>query len=349
MNMNTEKDIIYAALHQFKLITGIDVNNIEFNLPRAKLTLEEVGFDIEVKRGVLKRNIGTIINQMNTLTETGEPLLVGDYINDRLGEKLQNADINYLDTVGNAYLNKKPLFILIKGNAKPKDLIEPIDQAFTPNGLKVIFTLLTYPELAVAGTQREIATRANVALGTVGVIIKNLIDKEFLRQKIRNNKRQWNKDKLPELIEKWAEEYPKLRKKQFLGRYIAHDHDWWGKHDLTKYGAQLGGEIAGGEYTGYLKPEIATVYIAPEKKNDFLKIFKLAKANDLNNTQGMLVEVLAPFWNIKEDIVRNQTLTDPLIAYADLIATADVRNIETAQMMRENHLEKLINRVSNEN
>ena len=351
--MIEEKDILKAALHELELNTGIKAIRIKFEPVRAKydaaLTIEDTQFAVEIKRAVLKRNIGAIINQVQALADFGEPIFVGDYINDRVGERLRDAGINYLDTVGNAYLNQKPLFVLIKGNAKPKELLNPVDQAFTPNGLKVIFALLTHPDLVTAGTQRDIAGIANVALGGVGTIIKELIEKGFLRQQITNNKRHWNITQLPDLIEKWAEEYPKLRKKQFLGRYIVRDYEWWKNHDLTKYGIEFGGEIAGGEYTNYLKPEIATVYLDKAKKNTFLKTFRMAKATDINNSEGMLVEVLAQFWHNHEFITRNPTLAHPLITYADLIATADIRNIETAKIIRDNQIEKLINKVAHEN
>ena len=90
-------------------------------------------------------------------------------------------------------------------------------------------------------------------------------------------------------------------------------------------------------------------YNKKAKKNTFLRTFRMAKATDTNNGEGMLVEVLAQFWHNHEFITRNPTLAHPLITYADLIATADIRNIETAKIIRDNQIEKLINKVTHEN
>ena len=185
MNMN-EYEILKAALETLDLNTGIKATFHEAEPPNgladARITLDGLELLAEVKNNVFRANIGTIINQHKKLENQGGALLVGDYINDRLGDLLREAEINYIDTAGNAYLKKKPLFILIKGNPKPKIVVEPVDQAFTPNGLKVVYALLTQYELAKNGTQRDIADQANVALGAVGIIIKDLAKKNFLNQ-----------------------------------------------------------------------------------------------------------------------------------------------------------------------
>ena len=62
----------------------------------------------------------------------------------------------------------------------------------------------------------------------------------------------------------------------------------------------------------------------------------------------MTVDLIAQFWHNHEAIEVEDTLTHPLITYADLIATADIRNIETAQLIRVNQLEKLIQELTNE-
>jgi len=65
------------------------------------------------------------------------------YVNEDLGERLREAKINYLDKVGNAYLNVSPIFVLIQGKS-PKDKVasDKASRLFTENGQKVIFALL---------------------------------------------------------------------------------------------------------------------------------------------------------------------------------------------------------------
>lgn len=347
-----EQDTLKTALQALEFNTDIEATNLQLQPPQARfdaaLKLDGMKFIAEVKKNILRANIGTIINQLKFLENQGDTLLIGDYINDRLGDLLREAEINYIDTAGNAYLKKKPLFVLIKGNTKPKNMVEPVDQAFTPNGLKVVYALLTQHELAKNGTQRDIADQANVALGAVGTIIKDLTKKNFLNQRIKTKERYWNKDLIWPLIEKWVEAYPKLRKKQFIGRYTTDDRQWWkneGLH-LQKYDAVLGGEIAAEEYTHYLKPEIGTVYLDKLKTKLFLNDLRLANTVT-GNEDGTVIEVLAKFW-ARIDINKTpERLTHPLITYADLIATADVRNIETAHIIKEEHIDPMIEGIEN--
>ena len=242
--MVDKKEILTVALEQLELQTGIKAKGIRLKrVPAnydAALVLEGIHYVVGIKKDVLKRNIGAIINQMTTPADPGEALLAADYINDRLGKTLRDAGINYIDTVGNAYLNKKPLFVLIKGNKTPREPLNTTAQVFTPNGLKVIFALITHPDLVRIGTQREIAKYANIALGAVGAIIKDLINQGYLQKRFANNERYWNKPQLPRLLEKWAEEYPKLRRKLFLGRYTAQDDQWWKNHGLRRLAPSLG-------------------------------------------------------------------------------------------------------------
>ena len=345
-----EQQILKTALETLELNTDIKATFLEAEprkgLADARIKLDGLELLTEVKKNVLRGNIGTIINQLKKLETEGDTLLVGTYINDKLGNLLRDAKINYLDTTGNAYLRKKPLFVYIKGNAAPKAQMGPIDQAFTPNGLKVIYALLTQPELAKNGTQREIADQADIALGAVGKIIRDLIEKGFLNERIKTKERYWNKDHIWELVEKWVEGYPKLRKKQLIGLYITNDNQWWKAHDLDlrRYGALLGGEIAAEQYTHHLKPEIGTVYLEADKAKEFLIDFRLAKAKNGIGI-GTTIELLTKFWPENAELKNGKMLTHPLITYADLITTGDVRNIETANIIKEDHLVKMVEGV----
>lgn len=350
-----DREILKKALKTLELNTNIETTILEVQ-PQvrdlradARIKLENIELLAEIKNNILRTNIGATINQIKNLEYQGKAILIGTYINDKLGDLLREIEINYIDTVGNAYIKYKQLYIHIKGNTAPKDKVEPVDQAFTPNGLKVIYALLTDPKLAKKGTQREIADQANVALGAVGKILQDLIKKGLLKKRIKTKERYWNKDHIWKLIDKWVEAYPKLRKKQFIGRYTTNNNQWWKTQDLAldKYGAFLGGEIAAEEYTHYLKPEIGTVYLDADKANEFLKAFRLAKTSNEFDA-GTTIELLAKFWPKNAEFENGKALAHPLITYADLITTGDVRNIETANIIKEDHLAKMVQGVTNE-
>ena len=53
------------------------------------------------------------------------------------------------------------------------------------------------------------------------------------------------------------------------------------------------------------------------------------------------IEILRVFWKFETDELDKNTVP-PLLIYADLLATGDARNIETARMIYEKELNKYI-------
>jgi hypothetical protein len=53
------------------------------------------------------------------------------------------------------------------------------------------------------------------------------------------------------------------------------------------------------------------------------------------------VEVLARFWHCDHELA-GQGVVPPLLIYADLLATGDLRNIETAKVIHERYLAGLV-------
>ena len=69
---------------------------------------------------------------------------------------------------------------------------------------------------------------------------------------------------------------------------------------------------------------------------DFLKHARLKKAAP-DEKAGLKIDVIEPFWNEGGEAVR-RGLVHPLIVYADLVATGDTRNLDTAKRLREKYL-----------
>ncbi|TXK94622.1 hypothetical protein BMR11_13035 [Methylococcaceae bacterium CS5] len=89
---------------------------------------------IELKTRVTNALIGQLVYQFEQATEQG--LLIADYINPIMAERLKAMDIWFLDAVGNTYINTKPVFIFIKGNkAVEKPTARTQQRAFRPSGL----------------------------------------------------------------------------------------------------------------------------------------------------------------------------------------------------------------------
>ena len=216
---NLELNIINKAINQFEQETrlrftaNVKGNNIDFILRNEEYDLQFAG---EVKQIITKTNIGMIKNQLDKLESI--PLLITTYVNDETAEVLKNLKINYLDTVGNAYLNVPPLLINIKGQkiSTPKNPVNKGAGIFKTAGLQIIFSFLCNAKLE-NNSLREIAEMSNVALGTVHVILKQLEKHGFLVVDDKQKKKIVNKEIL---LKEWVAGYQeKIKPKYFVGKY----------------------------------------------------------------------------------------------------------------------------------
>ena len=335
-----EKKILNDALGELRKNTGLVVDIVEFEgrelneeyYHDAKVKIQwndlDYYFVVEIKNIVTRAILGVAIKQLNLFQQKG--MLVAKYINPRIADELKKMDVPFIDAVGNAYINEPPLFIYIKGN-KPtdKNILEQPARTFRPTGLQVIFALLCNPGLENK-PYREIAIKADVALGTVGWIMYDLRRMGYLIDEVPRNRRLVRKDNL---LNRWIAAYPEqLRPKKMIGRFGADNQYWWEGADLKEINALWGGELAANIMTEYLKPQIITVY-AKQPIGRFL--LKNRLKNDVNGN----VEILKIFWEFEQDHMHND-LVPPLLIYADLMVTGDTRNIETARMIYEKELSK---------
>jgi hypothetical protein len=335
----TKAEIVEKALAAFHRATGMRVG-CERLKPRrdwpqaeARLRLRfphvEGRFHAEVKPALLLQTLGQAIAEMKRLPE--KALLITRYVNPNMAERLKQMEIPFMDALGNAYLNAPPVFVYMKGHAPQRFPRERPTRAFVPAGLKVIFALLCRQELADAPF-RTIAQTADVALGTVAWVMDDLVRLGTLLEMGKRRRRLVHKQ---QLLDRWVAAFPnQLRPKLLLGRYAAPDPKWWEHVRIGDFRAYWGGEIAAARLTGYLKPEGATVYVR-EQPGKFLA------ANRLRTDPRGNVEVLKAFWDTKCDWT-DTTVAHPLLVYADLLATGDPRNIETARRIYDEQLAGLI-------
>lgn len=288
-------------------------------------------FALKIKRGLTTQVLGATLLQIKNLPLKG--MIVTDYMNPQMAERFRERDIPFIDAAGNAYINEHRLYIYITGRklAAQATTRRLPTRAFQPTGLKLVFAFLCHPEL-VNAPYREIAQAAQVALGTVGWVITDLKNMGHLIEMGKRGRRLANKEKL---LARWVEAYPEqLRPKLIIGRYQAAEHDWWQRAPLHALNAYWGGEVAAAKLTQYLKPEFVTIYTtkAPEQ---------LLLQNKLQKTPDGDVEILKAFWGDEQKWPEGD-IAPPLVVYADLLATADPRNIETARMIYERELTRLI-------
>ena len=102
---------------------------------------------------------------------------------------------------------------------------------------------------------------------------------------------------------------------------------------IGEYEGCWGGEVAAAKLTRRLKPQMVTIY-ADQLPGRLIIENKLRKAADGE------IEILKPFWNFEHDLT-NRDIAPPLLVYADLMATGDQRNVETAGIIYDKYLARL--------
>ena len=239
-----------------------------------------VRLSAEIKNWAAHGNIGAIINQVKNRSDSGRAgLLVADYINSQMADRLKLAEVQYVDRVGNAYINQRPVYIHIKGNKRAKVQLAQhkmkTGKAFQPTGLKVVFAFLNNHDL-IKAPYRQIAAQAQVALGSVGWVMRDLVAQGFLSE--NRGQRERRLENVDLLLDKWVEAYPtKLRQKHAIGLFTADKTDWWKAVNPEQFGFQWGGEIAAAAYTHYLNPRDAVVYIGQKEVTKFLQVQRLRR------------------------------------------------------------------------
>ncbi|MFZ1978773.1 MAG: type IV toxin-antitoxin system AbiEi family antitoxin [Bacteroidota bacterium] len=284
----------------------------------------------EIKTTVTNITVGQIAHQFEDNRE--KCLLITRYVQPQLAKALRDLHIQFIDTVGNAYINYPPTFIFIHGNKpEPQADILPEEGILGRAGTQVIFALLCKRELCNA-PYRDIAEQAQVALGAVAKVMKDLAAQGFL---VELNDKQRRLVRRKELLDKWLNAYAeKLRPKKFIDRYKATKPDFWQQAEIERFDAQWGGEVAAYRLTRYLKPEIVTIYTRKPIHN---LILNLKLRQDKNGD----IELRERFWKC-ENPELDKTMVPPLLVYADLMATGETRNIETAKQLYNDYLQRYI-------
>jgi hypothetical protein len=332
---DVEKQILTQALKAFEetAATAATVVKTEVRLPQgiADAEIRLAGGErrlVEVKQNVTPATLGQAVAQLARFGKPG--ILVTRYITPQVAERLKALDVAFIDTAGNAYVRLPNLLIYVTGR-KPQAPTpqEKRVRALRPTGLKVIFALLCRPDL-VNAPYRDIAQAAGVALGTVGWVFYDLRRLGYIRETKAHGRIREDR---PGLIDKWVEAYAReLRPKLKPRRYRVENADWWKQEDLAGLDMWLGGEPAAAVLTRQLRPEVVTVY----GDSHFTALARKVRA--IKDDHGNL-EVLQKFWVFElPELDKRLPLVPPLLVYADLVATADARNIETAQIIRERFL-----------
>lgn len=336
MILEKEKEILQRALDAFKKITQVEIEAEEAKAnQRADYVLKmalagkKLRYLAEVKANVAKPGLALLLMRKEKYAHN--LLLVTRYVNPHMAEELKTSGLEFIDTAGNAYLNQPPVYIYVKGNKPPDEMQPPRKAAFKPTGLKVIYAFLCNPGL-VNKPYRDIATQADVALGTVGLLMQDLKERGYLIDMGKKGNKIIQKENL---LQRWVEAYPeRLRPKLIIGRFEG-ERGWWERNKIQRGLAFWGGEIAAAKLTNYLKPQIVTLYADKQTVN------KVLLDNRLKRDPHGDVEILRRFWGPGEAFQKDD-MVHPILVYADLLAAGNQRDRETARLIYDRDIVRLV-------
>ena len=255
-------------------------------------------------------------------------VVVTPYLSPNLLRHCRELGLDALDMSGNAVIQSGGHLIMISGEKRSGAANRVKERAWTTKGMKVVLALLCDRNLINAG-QRAIAQRANVSLGTAQSTFRDLVE----RGDIVARKDGFMLADADRLLDEWAALYPsRLRNQLFMNRYRAADPAWWREIDPAGEQCQFGGEVAAALLTGYLKPATVTLYCQQTLPRNWMidARLRLDPHGDVEVLKAPALPVDTP--NVPPSVVH------PVLVYADLIATGDSRNIETARLLREQYL-----------
>lgn len=341
-NDRTEHETLRQAMSALKQSSGLDaqkshpagrgvVENGSAAVVNIGVGDRQWAFPAVVRGRLTNDLLGYVISHLQQ-SPSGRGVLVTRYVTPQQAEKLRQANVQFVDTAGNAFLNQPPLYVFVTGMRPAENAPRgKTSRAFSTTGVKVLFVLLCRPALATR-PYREIAAAAGVSLGAVSHALDDLKAGGFLFDRGEKGRRLKNHE---ELIRRWGEAYTeRLRPKLLFSRYTAEHSDWWKDVQvakmLAKQNACWGGEVAAAKLTGYLMPQVKTIYAPNRLAALQVKFgFRPDKEGD--------IEILKKFWAFDSDAA-HPDMAPALLVYADLMASGDERNVETARMIYDRYI-----------
>ncbi len=296
-------------------------------------------FHVQLRRPLHRAVIERVIALKNHLPPGDLYMLVTDQVSLGQAKTLSGNGVTFIDTAGNAYLDLPGLHVLVEGKKPAISAYRTKrSRTFYRTGLQLIFAFLTDPDLdkkpdtaLLNKSFREIRVQTGVALGSIGTILASLLEQGYIIED--GNLRFLAKRK--QLLERWVSDYvDHFRPKLISQRYRSRGGNWWEMLPSLGTGNYLGGEVAAAKLTGYLKPELTTLYTRGDTHRMILDA-------DLRlDTEGD-VEVLSAFWGDWPHGV-NGDCVHPMLVYADLISSEIDRNMETAKRVYDKYLRDII-------
>lgn len=281
-------------------------------------------FEVEVKKVHRKESLAQLAMLKSILGTDCHRLLICNPLSGFLADYCEEHRINFIDTAGNARVHTPNLTLWISGKQLPKHgslAARGTGPRMTVGTMKLLFVLFTCPE-AHQSSYRELGALAGISLGMVSKGFSYLKHEGFVRD--ANKQRRLMNEAF--LLAQWVRDYRSVLRPKLGGIQLVAPKDW---REISLLERDVwGGEVAAEQLTQYLKPELLQLFTS-EPLPQRLGQLKLRPAND-----GKLWLIPA-FWGPHLPIDKKARA---LLSVAELMASGDSRNEETAEIINEQYL-----------
>jgi hypothetical protein len=274
-----------------------------------------------------------LVRARELVVDAGEQgILVAPYLSPRMAELSFQMKLQFIDTAGNAYLNRSGNFVFINGRKmRSEHYVDKKRSVGNAAAMHLIFALLCEHAL-IRAPYRDMVKRAKISLGAISPVIGQLEERGFISKAEVKNKRRFLE--AGKLLDEWSANYAlHFRPKLHVRKFSAQDPAWWQKAELEGTGALWGGEVAAERMTNYLSPEKVTLYL--QTNTDWAK---LAMKYHFRADPAGSIEMLPAFWEVSRQETA-EAMVPPILVYADLLGSLDARNIETADQVRRKYID----------
>lgn len=248
-------------------------------------------------------------------------LLICDRITPALERYCTEKSLHFLDSAGNASITVPGLFLRVSGR---KNQIFNDEPARMSSGvMKLLFVLLSEPGL-INENYRHLARLAGISLGMVSKAFDYLESKRFYRQS-KQGRRLTDPDAITAL---WIREYAVGLRHKLKTLRLEESASW--RTLSLEPGECWGGEAAANILSdGYLIPEKIQLFtpFPLSSRQETLRLRVHPKGN---------FHLTCAFWG--QDFTPSKRAI-VLLSIAELMASQDDRNIETAGLLNDKYLQ----------
>lgn len=343
--MKQESALLRECLDHLNALPDIEARNGDRNWIAIRKGDNHVDYAYKIQPNVTGTTAELIIPYFQGFERNnGEKiLLITRYLSNPAIDILLQKNIEFIDTAGNIYLNNPAVYILIRGQRRPK--VKPLFRSkITVATLQLIYIFLKNPYILQKNVG-DIAEAAGISSSTVNRNLQDLYELGYLQRQRDGSYRIISYTKL---LERWEMGYAEsLRPKLIVEAFSpAGERSFSDVAECLIEGAKagkflLGGELGAAIATDYLHPQSATLHLVENDRQTSLKLQASAMAAKMKlkpSPKGNIVFVqqfgTQNVWS--ED--PTQTIADPLLLHAELLLIRDERSLITADRLYKNSI-----------